>query len=468
MYEFEQASAVQCDQDQLFQYHANPGALNRLIPPWEKISIERRADSLAVGAEVIIKNSLFGVPVRWHAKHTMLDQPNHFQDIQLSGPFRSWIHDHYFENSSQGFSQLRDRIQYELKFGAAGKLGQGIVRNKLQAMFAFRHHTTKSDIQLQNYLASHIGDSKLKIGITGSNGLIGKRLVDLISVMGHQAVRIVRPESICSQSDFPLSSTQAVWDAKKGFQDPSAVENLDAVVHLAGKGIASSRWTVAVKQAIRSSRVEGTLAFVRDLTKLKVPPKALVCASGVGIYGNCGDQILNEESPAGDDFLSNLARDWEAAALSFAQAGGRVALGRLGIALHPRDGALSKLLMPFLLGAGGAVGNGRQYWGWIDVDDAAGAFLTLAANPHCQGPYNLVAPEQVDNQTFARTLANVLRRPSFLPAPAFALRLLLGEMADAMLLASARASSERLQQLQFPFRNPTLESCLRHVLGRQV
>jgi uncharacterized protein (TIGR01777 family) len=463
---FERSSSVDCDQNCLFEYHANPGALNRLIPPWEKIAIEKRSDSLSVGSEVIIKNSLFGVPVRWHAKHTLLDPPKHFQDIQLSGPFHSWCHDHFFEPVSSTESILRDHIQFELKFGALGKVGMGIVRSKLQSMFEYRHHTTRSDIRLQQFLSTWTTNAPLRIGVTGSNGLIGRRLVDLISVLGHKAIRIVRPSSAVDVSDFPLSSEKVVWDSKSGFRETAMVENLDAVIHLAGKGIASSRWTDAAKQAIRSSRVEGTLALVRDLSSLSNPPKSLVCASGVGIYGSCEDRILNESSPTGTDFLSELARDWEQAAQEYEKTGNRVAIGRLGIALHPREGALAKLLTPFSLGVGGRVGSGRQYWGWIDVDDAAGAFLTLAIHPECRGPYNLVAPEQVDNQTFSRTLGRVLGRPSFLPVPAFALRLLLGSMADSMLLASTRASSDRLQKLGFPFRNPTLEASLRHVLGR--
>jgi uncharacterized protein (TIGR01777 family) len=254
-------------------------------------------------------------------------------------------------------------------------------------------------------------------------------------------------------------------DSKSGFSDKEAVNQLDAVIHLAGKGIASSRWTEANKQSIRNSRVEGTRALVDHLLKLESPPKAFVCASGVGIYGNRGADVLDESTPSGDDFLSHLAKDWESAAGEFSRQGGRVACGRLGIAIHPRQGALAKLLLPFQLGVGGPVGNGHQYWSWIHVDDAAAAFLYLAINPNASGPYNLVAPEQVDNRQFAKTLGHVLHRPSILPAPAFAMRILLGEMADAMLLSSTRASCSRLLQDGFPFRTINLESCFKHVLG---
>ena len=245
------------------------------------------------------------------------------------------------------------------------------------------------------------------------------------------------------------------------------MQNLDAVIHLAGKGIASSRWTDSAKQAIRESRIQGTQALVSDLSKLDSPPKAFVCASGVGIYGDRASEILDETARTGDDFLAHLAVDWESAAMDFEKTGNRVVVGRLGIALHPRKGALAKLLVPFRLGLGGPVGDGRQYWSWIHVDDAAAGFIYLAANPNCIGAYNLVAPEQSNNRTFSETLGRVLNRLSLMPAPAFALRLMLGEMADAMLLASTRAKCGRLIEEGFPFRSSTLEDCLRHLLGAE-
>ena len=468
MFEFELSQTLACSQQDLFQYHARPGALNRLIPPWERVQIEQRSDSLEVGSEVVLRNSIFGIPVRWRARHTGLDEPRSFQDIQLSGPFKTWQHDHLFETVNSAQSRLTDRVHFEMKFGSLGRIGLPVVRSKLSAMFRYRHRTTQADLELQDYLSGYCSTGPLKIGVTGSNGMIGRRLVDLISVLGHHAIRIIRPDSTVQSATFPLSSSQVLWDRKKGFSDSKQVEGLDAVIHLAGKGIASVRWTDTNKKAIRDSRVEGTSALVRDLSKLRTPPAAFVSASGVGVYGDRGDRILDESISFGIGFLADLARDWEAAAGEFAKTGNRVAVGRLGIALHPLDGALSKLLTPFCLGVGGRIGSGRQYWGWIDIDDAAAAFLTLALNPSCEGPYNLVAPEQVTNQTFAKTLGKVLRRPSLVPAPAIAMRFLLGEMADSMLLASTRASSKRLQELAFPFRNPSLEGCLRHVLGRPL
>lgn len=462
---FEYESPIDSDVQNLFNYHANPGALNRLVPPWENITIRERGDSLAVGSEVVIRNSLFGVPVTWRARHTQLKSPESFQDIQLSGPFKTWVHDHDFRSDGRGRSILRDRVQFENKFGFIGKIGLSIVRAKLGAMFAYRHRTTMEDLRLQSFLKPFVSNRPLRIGVTGSSGMIGRRLVDLISVLGHSAVRILRPTSSEQAVEYPISSTSVVWQPGKGFSKTEAMEDLDAVIHLAGKGIAAGRWTDSAKHSIRDSRIEGTKQLARDLCSLASPPKAFVSASGVGIYGDRASDSLDETEPPGNDFLAILARDWESAAAEFEQSGNRVAIGRLGIALHPRQGALAKLLLPFHLALGGPIGSGRQYWSWIDVDDAAAGFLYLAANPKCVGAYNLVAPEQTDNRTFSKTLGNVLYRPSLLPVPAFALRILLGEMADAMLLASTRANSKRLLDEGFPFRSPKLASCLKHVLG---
>ena len=322
-----------------------------------------------------------------------------------------------------------------------------------------------ADLRLQNFLKLHTMGRKLRVVITGSTGMIGRRLEDLISVLGHEAVRILRPTTVDRVDEFPVSSRTVTWQPDQGFSDPSCMENLDAVIHLAGKGIASTRWTDSVKRSLRESRIEGTQALVRDLCKLGSPPKALVSASGVGYYGDHSSEVVDETVGPGDDFLACLARDWESAAQTFEGSGNRVAVGRLGMALHPRQGALAKLLVPFRLGLGGPSGNGNQYWSWIHVDDAAAGFLYLAANPSCTGAYNLVAPEQTDNRTFTRTLGRVLNRPSLLPAPSFALRFMLGEMADAMLLASTRAHCRRLLDDGFPFRACKLEDCLRQLLG---
>jgi uncharacterized protein len=464
MNSFERSILIDCDRQTLFNYHAAPGAINRLIPPWENIRFLKRGDSLDIGTEVLIRQYLFGFPVNWKARHTKLESPTEFEDTQIQGPFRSWVHTHRFEPEGSDSTRMIDRVNYQLPlFG--GWTDGWLIRPKLEAMFRYRHQTTASDMRLKRFIDSLANKPRYRIGVTGSTGLIGRRLVDLISVLGHEPIRILRPKSIDNPIDFPSNAARAIWNDIDGGFDSQLVNELDAVVHLAGASLASSRWTEKVKRKLRSSRVETTQRLVADLLRLPSPPKALICASGVGYYGDCKDMIADESSPAGSDFLAELAKDWEEAAYQYQNSGGRVAIGRLGVVLDPRAGALSKLLLPFRFGVGGKFGAGSQYWSWIDVDDAAAGLLALAVSRGCEGAYNLTAPQSVTNREFAATLARVLGRPAFLPIPETLLRWTLGEMADGMLLTSTRAESRRLNLLGFPYRSPTLSECLAHLLG---
>lgn len=462
---FEWSSEFPCSPEKLFGYHANPGAIDRLIPPWEKIALLQRGKSIDIGAEVVLQQRLGPLRLKWLARHTNLDAPHSFQDTQISGPFAFWQHDHLVEAVDRDQSRLRDRIRFDLPYAPLSNIALPMVRNMLRRMFVYRHETTRRDLELHDFLATWLPGRTLQIGITGSSGLIGSRLAALASVLGHRVVRIVRPESRPSSNELGCLGESVVWDRQTGFSHPDAMQNLDAVIHLGGFGIAERRWTEDTKRKIRSSRVDGTLALVKALTNLASPPKALVCASGVGIYGDCGERECVESSPPADVFLGQVAKDWEAAAMTFESSGGRVAIGRLAMVLHPHEGALAKMLPLFRWGLGGRVGSGRQYWSWIHVDDAVAAFLFLAACPDASGPYNFASPHCTTNREFTRTLAQSLSRPAWFPAPAPALRIALGEMADPLLLASTRALPQRLEQMHFPFRARRLEDALAQLLG---
>jgi uncharacterized protein (TIGR01777 family) len=242
---------------------------------------------------------------------------------------------------------------------------------------------------------------------------------------------------------------------------------MDAVVHLAGENI-GARWSDHRKRRIRDSRVEGTMFLAEALASLERPPRVLVSASAMGIYGSRGDEVLAEDAPEGPptDFLAELGRDWESATDPALAAGIRVVNPRFGLVLTPAGGALGRMLPPFFLGVGGPLGSGRQWVSWISVDDAVGAVHHALFSEELAGPLNTAAPEPVTSRAFAATLGRVLRRPAVLPAPAPALKLLFGEMADKGLLASQRLSPARLTGSGYTFRHPTLESALRHVLGR--
>jgi uncharacterized protein (TIGR01777 family) len=298
----------------------------------------------------------------------------------------------------------------------------------------------------------------MKIVVSGASGLIGSALVPALRGDGHEVVALGRA---------PQASAGApglVWNPETGFIDRAGLDGCDAVVHLAGENIAGARWTAAFKQRLRDSRVRGTRLLAETLARLHRPPAVLVCASAVGIYGDRGDELLTEDSPAGAGFLADLGRAWEAAAEPARAAGLRVAHLRFGVVLTARGGALAKVLPVFKAGLGGPLGSGRQWWPWLALDDAVGIARFALARPDLRGPVNAVAPGLVTQAEFARALGGALGRPARVPTPAWALRLAVGEMADAALLASARVRPARLLAAGYAFQHGELDPALRACL----
>jgi uncharacterized protein (TIGR01777 family) len=275
---------------------------------------------------------------------------------------------------------------------------------------------------------------------------------------GHTVTRLVRSTPRPGQADIP-------WNPAARSIGTPALEGLDAVVHLAGDNIASGRWTAAKKTSIRNSRVQGTTVLCEALAQLVTPPTVLLSASAIGYYGVRGETILREESPPGTGFLAEVCQVWEAATAPAAQRGIRVVHLRFGMVLSPAGGALAKMLTPFRLGLGGVIGTGKQYMSWIALDDVLGAIHHALHTETLQGPVNVVAPSAVTNREFTTTLGKVLRRPTWLPLPAFAVRLMFGEMGDALLLASTRVTPARLMASGYTFQYPELEKALQHLLG---
>ncbi len=245
----------------------------------------------------------------------------------------------------------------------------------------------------------------------------------------------------------------------------AAAEGADVVVNLAGASIGGGRWTARRKVLLRSSRVDLTERLVAGLGRLKKPPSILVSASAIGYYGDRGEEPLTEASASGKDFLATISRDWEAAAMKAEQFGMRTVIARFGIVLAKNGGALPQMLTPFKMGVGGRIGSGKQWMSWVALDDAVGAIRLAIGDGAVRGPLNVVAPNPVRNADFTRVLARVLRRPAIFPAPAFALRLMLGEMADALLLSSQRVVPQELSERGFRFQYADLESALRRALG---
>jgi uncharacterized protein (TIGR01777 family) len=297
----------------------------------------------------------------------------------------------------------------------------------------------------------------VNILVSGSSGLIGAALVPFLSAGGNTVVRLVR-------SRAEQTGPAVAWDPVAGTLDRAALEGFDAVVHLAGEDISSGTWTAAKKARIRDSRVEGTRLLARAIASLERAPGVLACASAVGYYGDRGNQLLTEESEPGTGFLASVCRDWEAAATPAAEAGIRVAHLRFGVVLSAAGGALARMLGPFRMGMGGPLGSGRQYVSWIAIDDAVGAVGHVLSTPPLRGAVNVAAPTPVTQAEFARALGRALGRPTVLAMPAFAVRLMFGEMADELLLPSQRLAPARLLASGYRFRFPELDGALRHLL----
>lgn len=294
------------------------------------------------------------------------------------------------------------------------------------------------------------------IAITGASGLVGTRLTAVLRDAGHSVIPISRRSS---------ENNAILWDPERGFLNPERLSSVDAIVHLAGENIAASRWNDAVKRRIRDSRVIGTSGIVNSLKQLDKRPKTLVSASAIGFYGDRGEEVLNEDSPRGTGFLANVCHDWEQAALAAQELGLRVVCGRIGVVLSGKGGALQKMLLPFKLGAGGIVGSGRQYWSWIGLNDLARALAFCVENPNLSGPVNLVSPHTATNFDFTKTLGSVLHRPTLFPLPAFMAKIVLGEMANELLLASCRVTPAALRKAGFNFSEADLRTCLQHELA---
>lgn len=296
----------------------------------------------------------------------------------------------------------------------------------------------------------------MNILISGSSGLVGRRLVDLLRAGGHTVIRLIRSQ--------PSAPDERYWNPEAGELDPAVFEGIDGVVHLGGVNIAEARWTENQKARLRNSRVDSTRLLATTMAELDHKPRVFVSASAIGYYGDRGDEELVEESPAGEWFLAELCQAWEDATLPAVHAEIRVVTLRLGMVIAKDDGALSKMLTPFRLGLGGVIGNGRQWWSWITIDDSARCIDFALMNDELRGPVNGVSPQPVTNREYTKALGRALHRPTIFPMPAFAARMAFGDMADGLMLCSARVLPARLQSAGFEFQHPTIDEAFAAVL----
>ena len=435
-----------------FAWHERSGAFERLSPPWQKVRVIERSGGIRDGARVTLD---LGAPLpRWALEHHGYQVGRVFRDRQLSGPFARYAHTHTFEPHGER-CVLEDRIEFEPPFPPFGRLCTGLIEAQFDALFAWRHRVTRLDLAR---LVARDGRA-FTVGITGASGMIGRELAAYLGTQGVRVKRFVRRVARGPQ--------EIAWDPARGTLDPANLLDLDAIVHLAGAGVADAPWTEARKRELVDSRVLSTQLLARTLAGMPLRPRVLVSTSAVGWYGDRGEEALDEASTPGTGFLAELGQAWEHAADPAAAAGVRVVHPRIGVVLWPPGGALPRLLLATRFGAGGPLGSGRQWWSWITLHDLLDVLVRAVDDTTLSGPFNAVAPEPVRQHDFARALGRVLHRPSFAPAPAFALHALLGRaMADQMLLASQKLNPRELQARSHAYRDPQLEPALAALLGR--
>jgi uncharacterized protein len=433
---------------EVFAWHARPGAMRRLVPPWQPMKVVSEVDSLADGRAVL------GLPagLRWVAQHdpTSYDPPHRFVDVLSSEGPRSWpprivgrwTHTHEFSEVSAG-TRVYDRIDAPVPAAA------------LRPMFVYRHR------QLADDLAAHrdardAGTQGLVVAVTGATGLVGMALSAFLSSGGHRVIRLVRHPA--------QTEDERQWNPDD--PAPDLLSGVDAVVHLAGASIAG-RFTAAHKEAVRDSRIGPTRRLAEVAAAATDGPRTFVSASAIGIYGfDRGDALLREESVRGDGFLADVVADWEAATGPAVESGLRVVNVRTGIVQSAAGGTLRLMRPLFAAGLGGRVGSGRQWLSWIGLDDLIDVYYRALYDVRMSGPVNAVAPAPVRNAEYTKALAGVLHRPALLPVPSLGPRLLLGKQgARELAEADQRVAPSKLETLRHRFRHPGITDALAHELG---
>ena len=453
---FEHATDLPVSAAEAYAWHARAGALERLTPPWEPVRVLERTGGLENG-RVVLEISMGPVRQRWVARHRDAIPGQQFVDEQVEGPFARWVHTHRFTPLGPSQCRYTDHIDYELPFGTVGELGAGFVQQKLERLFRYRHATVLADL-VQHHRSAM---APLVIVITGATGMIGQNLAPFLTSGGHTVRRVVRSHP---------APGDILWDPDRGALDAGQLEGADAVIHLAGEPIAAGRWTADRKRRILESRTCATTLLADTLAGMTRRPRVLVSASAIGIYGDRGDEVVEETTPLRSSgermFVEQVGQAWEAATEPAERAGIRVVRMRIGIVLSPRGGALVPMMRPVQFGVGGRLGSGQQFLSWIGIDDVIGALYHAVQSEQLSGPVNASAPQPVPNAEFIATLARVLDRPALIPVPAAAIRLLLGQMADELVLTGNRVVPSRLLESGYSFRHPDLEGALRFVLGR--
>jgi uncharacterized protein (TIGR01777 family) len=453
-------SPLPVSREEAFAWHERPGAFERLTPPWEDVRVVEREGGIEDGGRVTLRVKRGPVEFSWSLRHLDFVRGERFVDEQVSGPFAHYRHEHRFlEGETPGTSIMEEQLEWDVPMGAAGDLVAGrMVASDLERLFRFRHDRLAADLALH---ARYADQPRKTVAITGASGLTGSSLSALLTTGGHTVIPMTRDRARADAGDA------IYWDPAADTVDAESLKGVDVVVHLAGEPINAVRWTAEKKRAIRDSRVNGTALIGRTIAQLPGGPDSMVMASAVGFYGNRKDEWVDEYAGGGKGFLADTVKDWEGAARRAEGAGIRVAKVRFGLVLSPRGGALPRMLWAFKSGLAGRIGSGKQYVPWIDLDDATGILFHAVMNGEARGVLNGAAPNPVTNAAFTDILGRVLNRPTVVPVPALAVKAMLGEMGEELLLQGQRVRPKRTMESGYEFRFTDLESSLRHQLGRE-
>jgi hypothetical protein len=446
---------------QIWDWYNSDGAFRRIMPEWEGIQ-PINAGRLVDGDETIFKVKMGPLRQKWVARHHSVVPGESFADRMIKGPFGAWNHHHEFESRTGEVTSVIDNVEYKLPLHIFTGWSAGFtVLPRMKQMFEFR------SVRVANDLKQIQATAKLprqRILVSGSTGMIGLQLCAFLEAAGHDVHRLLRP-STKLPSDVD-SSKVVKWNDLTGELLEGDMNGFDSIIHLAGAGIGDKRWSKKRLKLIRDSRIIPTGNLANIVAGLVNPPKKILCASAVGFYGNRGTEVLDEDSSAGNDILSDLCRDWENSSRAAKDAGINVINLRTGIVMSPLGGALAKLLLPAKMGAGGPVGGGKQMQSWISLDDEIYAIHHLMMKEDSEGAYNLTAPNPVSQKQFAKTLGKVLRRPAFAPLPGFVIKILFGQMGKKLVLEGQDVRPNRLLESGYEFTHSELESCLRSCLGK--
>lgn len=438
----------------LYNYHAQDGALARLIPPWDKVTILNRHGGLGEGGKTDLKLHLGPFSTTFEAHHLKAIEGVMFEDSQHKGPFQSWHHSHYFENSSKG-GVLTDHVRYQLPFHQfLPSCIKNYVRHSLERTFNYRHKILEHDLKRHTQYSTR----PLSILISGASGVLGRELIPFLTVGGHKVWTLVRrkPEP---------NSHEIFWNPAEGIIDIGAIPKIDAVIHLAGEYIGLGRWSDDKKREVIESRKRGTHLLSRTIADLQEPPAVFLSSSAIGYYGDCNTTVVDEKQPPGNGFMAEVCDAWEKATQPAIDAGIRTVQLRMGVALSARGGALQKLLQIAPIGFPKSFGNGKQYTSWISIEDMLAAMLHCICTDNVSGPINITAPTPVTNEELLYTLAKLKKKPIFPRVPVSYLTFFYGEMAKEIALSSCRVSAEKLINSGFVFEHNTLLEAIKPQLG---